>query len=119
DLTPDLAALLDPSQVFGVACAAGSPASYGAGLARSKGIPAVTGLGEAVLGVPEGMELLIDGEAGLLHGEASREIWAAYRFRVSALEVTATRARSRAAEPAVTTDGERVEVLVLADDPAE
>ncbi len=119
DLTPDVAALLDPSQVFGVACAAGGPASYGAGVARSKGIPAVTGLGEAVLGVPEGMELLIDGEAGLLYGEASREIGAAYRFRASDLEATARRARSRVADPAVTRDGERVEVLVMAGDPAE
>jgi dihydroxyacetone kinase DhaKLM complex PTS-EIIA-like component DhaM/phosphohistidine swiveling domain-containing protein len=117
DLTPDVAALLDPSQVFGVACAAGGPASYGAGVARSKGIPAVTGLGEAVLGVPEGMELLIDGEAGLLYGEASREIGAAYRFRASDLEATARRARSRVADPAVTRDGERVEVLVMAGDP--
>jgi phosphocarrier protein FPr len=119
ELTPDMAARLDPSQVFGVASAAGSPASPGPGIARSKGIPAVTGLGEAVLGVPEGMELLIDGEAGLLYGEASREIGAAYRFRASDLEATARRGRSRAAEPAVTRDGERVEVLVMAGDPAE
>lgn len=118
DLTPDVVALLDPSHVFGVACAAGSPASYGAGVARSKGVPAVTGLGDAVLGVPEGMELLIDGEAGLLYGEASREIGAAYRFRASALEDNARRARSRAAEPAVTRDGERVEVRVPVPDPA-
>ncbi|MEA2502455.1 MAG: multiphosphoryl transfer protein [Actinomycetota bacterium] len=118
DLTPGEAALLDPSQVFGVASAAGAPTSPGAVVARSKGIPAVTGLGEAVLGVPEGMELLIDGEAGLLYGEASREIGAAYRFRVSVLEATATRAHTRAAEPAVTRDGERVEVLALPADPA-
>jgi PTS hybrid protein len=118
DLTPDVVGLLDPSQVFGIGCAAGSPASYGAGVARSKGVPAVTGLGDAVLGVPEGMELLIDGEAGLLYGEASREIGAAYRFRASVLEDSARRARSRAAEPAVTRDGERVEVRVLVPDPA-
>lgn len=119
DLTPGEAALLDPSQVFGVASAAGAPTSRGAVVARSKGIPAVTGLGQAVLGVPEGMELLIDGEAGLLYGEASREIGAAYRFRVSVLEATATRARTRAGEPAVTRDGERVEVLALPADPAD
>jgi dihydroxyacetone kinase phosphotransfer subunit len=119
DLTPGEAALLEPSQVFGVASAAGAPTSPGAVVARSKGIPAVTGLGKAVLGVPEGMELLIDGEAGLLYGEASREIGAAYRFRVSVLEATATRARTRAGEPAVTGDGERVEVLALPADPAE
>jgi phosphocarrier protein FPr len=111
DLTEDEAVLLDPSQVFGVAAAEGVPTSPGAVAARSKGIPAVTGLGEAVLGVPEGMELLIDGEAGLLYGEASREIGAAYRFRASALQESAKRARSRAAEPAVTRDGERVEVV--------
>jgi dihydroxyacetone kinase phosphotransfer subunit len=114
DLTEGEAALLDPSQVFGVASAGGAPTSPGAVVARSRGIPAVTGLGEAVLGVPEGMELLIDGEAGLLYGEASREIGAAYRFRASDLEETARRARSRAAEPAVTRDGVRVEVVALA-----
>ena len=113
DLAPDLVPLLDPSQVLGVACVAGSPASPGACIARSTGIPAVTGLGEAVLGVPEGMELLIDGEAGLLYGEASREIGAAYRFRASDLEATARRARSRVAEPAVTRDGIRIEVVAL------
>jgi PTS hybrid protein len=118
DLTPEVAALLDPSQVFGVACAAGSPASYGAGVARSKGIPAVTGLGDSVLSVPEEMELLIDGEAGLLYGEASREIGAAYRFRASALEDSARRARSRVAEPAVTRDGVRVEVRIPVPDQA-
>ena len=106
DLTPGEAALLDPSQVFGVASAAGAPTSPGAVAARSKGIPAVTGLGEAVLGVPEGMELLIDGEAGLLYGEASREIGAAYRFRVSVLEATATRARTRAGDPEVRRRGQ-------------
>jgi phosphoenolpyruvate-protein kinase (PTS system EI component) len=119
DLTPGEAALLDPSQVLGVASAAGGPTSPGAVVARSKGMAAVTGLGEVVLGVPEGMELLIDGEAGLLYGEASREIAAAYRFRASALDATARRAHSRVAEPAVTKDGERVEVLVLAADPLD
>jgi phosphoenolpyruvate-protein kinase (PTS system EI component) len=113
DLTEGEAARLDPLQVFGVASAAGTPTSPGAVAARSKGIPAVTGLGEVVLSVPEGMELLIDGEAGLLYGEASREIGAAYRFRASVLQDAAMRARSRAAEPAATRDGERVEVVAL------
>src|SRR5438309_1515601 len=47
DLTAGEAALLDPPQVFGVASAGGTPTSPGAVVARSKGIPAVTGLGEA------------------------------------------------------------------------
>jgi dihydroxyacetone kinase phosphotransfer subunit len=83
-LSADEATLLDPSVVFGVAAAAGDPATPGAAVARSRGIPAVTGLGEAIFGIPEGMELLVDGEAGLLYGEASREIGAAYRFRAAA-----------------------------------
>src|SRR5207253_9709212 len=94
--------------------APGTRPSPGAAASGWKGSPAVTGLTEAVLGVPEGMELLIDGEAGLLYGEASREIGAAYRFRASDLEATARRALSRVAEPAVTRDGKRVEVLVMA-----
>ena len=115
-LSPAEATLLDPSVVFGVAAAGGDPAAHGAAVARSLGIPAVTGLGEAIFGVPEGMELLLDGEAGLLYGEASREIGAAYRFRAAALEATDARARGRAGEPALTVDGELVRIIVAATD---
>ncbi|HJW75153.1 MAG TPA: dihydroxyacetone kinase phosphoryl donor subunit DhaM, partial [Thermoleophilia bacterium] len=64
DLTPAQTAALDRSLVRGIACAGGAPTSHSAILARSFGIPAVVALGEALLAVPEGTRLVLDGEAG-------------------------------------------------------
>src|SRR5205823_4690263 len=80
-------------------------------LARSLGIPAAVGLGEALLRVPEGTELLLDGDAGIVHVEPAEELAAEYRERAAAREQSARAARAAAADPAVTRDGRRIEVV--------
>lgn len=66
DLTPADTAGLDPSVVQGIATSLGGPTSHSAVLARSLGIPAVVGLGEAALGIAEGTTVIVDGEGGTL-----------------------------------------------------
>jgi phosphotransferase system enzyme I (PtsI) len=63
-LTPSDTAGLDPGVVAGIATARGGRTSHAAIIARSLAIPAVVGTGEALLGIPEGSEVLVDGEAG-------------------------------------------------------
>ena len=63
-LTPSDTAGLDPGAVAGIATARGGRTSHAAIIARSLAIPAVVGAGEALLGIPEGSEVLVDGEAG-------------------------------------------------------
>jgi phosphotransferase system enzyme I (PtsI) len=63
-LTPSDTAGLDPGAVAGIATARGGRTSHAAIIARSLAIPAVVGTGEALLGIPEGSEVLVDGEAG-------------------------------------------------------
>jgi phosphocarrier protein FPr len=111
DLTPADTASLDRELVLGVATAGGSPTSHSAILARSLGIPAAVGLGEALLGVPEGTELLLDGDAGVVNVEPSEELAAESKRRAAAQEQTTRSARAAAAEPAVTRDGRRIEVV--------
>ena len=111
DLTPADTASLDRKLALGVATAGGSPTSHSAILARSLGIPAAVGLGEALLSVPEGTELLLDGDAGVVNVEPSEELAAEYQRRAAAREETARSARAAAAEPAVTRDGRRIEVV--------
>jgi multiphosphoryl transfer protein len=111
DLTPADTASLDRELALGIATAAGSPTSHSAILARSLGIPAAVGLGEGLLSVPEGTELLLDGDAGTVHVEPDAELAGEYKRRSAERERAAQSARAAAAEPAVTLDGRRIEVV--------
>ena len=111
DLTPADTASLDRELALGIAAAVGSPTSHSAILARSLGIPAAVGLGEGLLSIPEGTELLLDGDAGTVHVEPAAELAGEYKRRAAAREQAARSARAAAAGPAVTRDGHRIEVV--------
>jgi phosphoenolpyruvate-protein phosphotransferase/dihydroxyacetone kinase phosphotransfer subunit len=111
DLTPGDTASLDRELAQGIATAAGSPTSHSAILARSLAIPAAVGLGEALLSVPEGTELLLDGDAGTVHVEPDAGVAGEYKQRAARKQEEARTARAAAAEPAVTRDGRRIEVV--------
>jgi phosphocarrier protein FPr len=111
DLTPADTVALDRELAYGIATAAGSPTSHSAILARSLGIPAAVGLGEALLQVPEGTELLLDGDAGTVYVEPAEELAAEYARRSAAREESAREAYTHAAKPALTHDGRRIEVV--------
>src|SRR5436190_5050594 len=119
ELTPADTATLDRNLVLGIATAAGSPTSHSAILARSLGIPAAVGLGEALLDVPEGTELLLDGDAGTVEVEPAEELLAEYERRAAERERSARRARAAAAEPAVTRGGRRIEVVANIGSPED
>ncbi|MET0260564.1 MAG: phosphoenolpyruvate--protein phosphotransferase, partial [Gaiellaceae bacterium] len=111
DLTPADTAGLDRDLARGIATAAGSPTSHSAILARSLGIPAAVGLGETLLELREGTELLLDGDAGAVYVEPPAELVAEYARRSAERDEEAREARARAAEPALTRDGQAVEVV--------
>lgn len=111
DLAPADTASLNPQMVQGIATALGGPTSHSAILARSLGIPAVVGLGEKLLEIAEGTELLLDGEAGtiLMAPDAAARAEFLHR-RLAAQEATA-QALALSAEYAVTRDGTRIEIV--------
>jgi phosphoenolpyruvate-protein phosphotransferase len=111
DLTPADTASLDRGLAQGIATAAGSPTSHSAILARSLGIPAAVGLGEALLEVPEETALLLDGDAGVVYLEPEAELVAEYERKSAAREEAGREARAQAAQPALTRDGQRIEVV--------
>jgi phosphoenolpyruvate-protein phosphotransferase/dihydroxyacetone kinase phosphotransfer subunit len=119
DLAPADTASLDRKLALGIATAAGSPTSHSAILARSLGIPAAVGLGEALLKVPDGTELLLDGDAGTVHVEPAEEIVDEYECRAARHQEEARTARAAAAEPALTRDGRRIEVVANIGSPDE
>ncbi len=110
DLTPTDTASLDRSRVLGFATTLGGATSHVAILARSLGIPAVIGTDARALGIADGTTVVLDGTAGTITLQPSAENVAEIRERQSLIEQRRTLDAERAAEPATTTDGHRVEV---------
>lgn len=114
DLGPgDVAEL--PAEVRAVALAAGSPDSHAAIVARSIGLPMVVSLGPAVLRLRPGRRLLVDGTSGtVVVTPASR--------RLSAIPAGASVSAAQSvgdAGPALTSDGQRIQVLANVAGPSE
>ncbi|MEU4221899.1 phosphoenolpyruvate--protein phosphotransferase, partial [Actinoplanes sp. NPDC026623] len=119
ELTPAEAAGLDPGRVAGVLLAYGSPTSHGAILARARGVPTVVGLGPAVLGIPAGTPVALDGGTGEVVVAPDEPVLAAFRARAAEQASRRERARARAGAPAVTLDGVPVAVGANVGSPAD
>ncbi len=111
ELTPGDAATLDPALVTGIATAHGTATAHAAILARALGLPAVVGLGDAILQITEGTTVLIDGEAGTLQVDPPDDAKRDAADRRERAERRRVSARERAHEPGATRDGTRIEVF--------
>ncbi len=110
DLSPSDTALLDPALILGFCTAGGGPTSHTAIIARSLGIPAIVAAGPRALEIAEGTSAILDGDAGNLYLEPSKEdVDTASNAKQLLEDVRQAEYRTRY-EPALTLDGERVEV---------
>jgi phosphoenolpyruvate-protein phosphotransferase len=110
DLAPSETAGLDPANVIAFCTAEGGPTSHSAILARALGIPAVVGLGESILAVEPGTLLLVDGAQGEVWVAPDAGTMEAFGARMSAERALRARYIEQAEQPALTRDGQRVEV---------
>ncbi|QJC53891.1 phosphoenolpyruvate--protein phosphotransferase [Paenibacillus albicereus] len=110
DLTPSDTAALDPAEVAGFATAAGGRTSHSAIIARSVGVAAAVGAGEALADIRDGQTVVVDGFSGEIVMNPSPEQLERYRalqerHRRALAENEAYRGR-----PSVTADGAAVEL---------
>ncbi|BCJ56135.1 hypothetical protein Asp14428_76100 [Actinoplanes sp. NBRC 14428] len=105
DLAPADVAGLDLGRVGGILLAGGSPTSHAAILARTRGIPAVVGVGPALLDVADGTPVALDGASGEVVVDPSGPVLDGLRARAAEQASGRARARARATEAAVTRDG--------------
>ena len=110
ELTPGQTAGFDRAEVRGIATARGSATSHAAILARSFGIPAVVGLGQALLGLDEGIPLALDGTEGTVVVDPPEGLRAEFEERQAEAEASRRAAVAAAAAPATTREGVGVEV---------
>ena len=119
ELTPGQTAGLDPAVTHGIATARGGVTGHAAILARALGIPAVTGLGKALLAVPAGTDVILDGAEGTLTVAPGPEALQRAAERRDADAAGRAAALERAAEPGALADGRRVEVFANVGGAAE
>jgi phosphocarrier protein FPr len=110
DLAPSDTARFDPKRILGFCTAAGGPTSHTAIIARSLDMPALVGAGPALSAAQNGTTAILDGSTGRLYlAPDAASLTAASTFRSEL-------ARQHAAEdqacyqPALLTDGHRVEI---------
>jgi len=110
DLTPAETSHFEPATVLGICTAAGGPTSHTAILARELDIPAVVGLGNGVLALRDGQQIILDGESGKVFVDPESELVNQYSIKAEALQQTKNKARLERAARAITRDGRTVEI---------
>ena len=111
DLTPAETARLDSSMVLGICTALGGVVSHAAILARSMGIPAVTGLGNEVLNLSNGILVVMDGGSGDVWVNPLKKVVDDYTHRANAARAAKAEAQAKSQPPAITRDEHRVDVM--------
>ena len=110
DVTPSEVTRLHEAGAAAVVTSGGSPTAHAAIIARSLGLPMVTGVGGALAGVADGTTLLVDADAGQVTVSPDDESQQRFRARLEAAELHRRRLRAAASEPVVRRDGTRVRI---------
>ena len=95
----------------GIATAHGTATAHAAILARALGLPAVVGLGDVILQILDGTTVLLDGEAGTLRVDPTKDVLTDATERRERADQRRASARERAHETGATRDGTRIEVF--------
>jgi phosphoenolpyruvate-protein phosphotransferase len=106
-------------QIVGIVLAQSGTTAHAAIVARSLGIPLVTGVGATALEIPDGEQIAVDADRGLVLRNFSPATRVQFRGRIERARSDAERALSERHEPAVTRDGRAVRLLANAGTRAE
>ncbi|HUK12548.1 MAG TPA: phosphoenolpyruvate--protein phosphotransferase [Thermoanaerobaculaceae bacterium] len=110
ELSPAQFLALDSARLKGLVLARGGVTSHTVVLARARGVPCVTGAGDAVRALRAGQDVIVDGERGLVVADPAPEVVRFYAAQAAALGAERARLAAAAARPAATAEGRRVEV---------
>ncbi|HEY0733528.1 MAG TPA: phosphoenolpyruvate--protein phosphotransferase [Herpetosiphonaceae bacterium] len=119
DLTPAQTASLRGLGIAGFATAGGTATGHVAILARALDIPAIVGLSDALLELPDGATAILDAAEGLLIVEPDEEELATYSALYTSRQEDAERRHGLLSLPAETSDGQRVELWANIGHPDE
>jgi multiphosphoryl transfer protein len=111
ELTPTQTAQLDLEQVLGLVTISGGPTSHSAILARSLGIPAVSGAPSSLLAFSQDVTVVIDGLRGAVWVNPDAQLLADLEQRRAAWLAQRQQLLKESEQLALTADGHRIEVV--------
>jgi phosphotransferase system enzyme I (PtsI) len=118
ELTPSRFLEIDWTRYVGAATRGGSAAGHVALLARARGTPLIVGLEAGFKSLRDGMLAVLDAEQGRLILDPTPDTLARTRSRQHAVAAQAEASVRFLDRPALTANGERVQVAINVDDPA-
>ena len=119
ELTPADTAQMDPARIGGMATALGGPQGHAAIMARSLGLPAVTGVPDLIHKVHPGDRLVIDGTNGRVVTNPDPKTLAHYELRRAELQRRKRQLGRLRSLPAVTRDKVLITLKVNIELPSE
>ena len=119
ELTPADIAQMDPARISGMATALGGPQGHAAIMARSLGLPAVTGVPDLIHKVRTGDRLVIDGTNGRVVTNPDPKTLAHYELRRAELQRRKRQLGRLRSLPAVTRDKVLITLKVNIELPGE
>ncbi len=111
DLTPSDILQFDQSKVVGFATVCGGSTSHVAILARSMGIPAIAGISDVALQIPNGTQVILDAEDGSLISAPSEEKIVIAKKMQAKFEAKLKEALESSMETTFTKDQHRIKVV--------
>lgn len=117
-LTPSRFLSVDWQKVRGLVLENGSPSSHVAMLARARGLPMAVGLGEEILRLVSGEQVVLDAEAGTVQRGLESDELKQIRRQIEDRARRSERQASLLPMPAITRSGAHVTVCINVDDPA-
>lgn len=110
-LYPSHLAALDIDKIAGIVMAGGGPTAHVALLAAAMNVPMLAGVGDALTAVPEGIEAILDADAGVLDFAPTPQRLETVRAAAADAARVRTQDVAAAARPADTIDGVRIAVF--------
>ncbi|PJM78775.1 phosphoenolpyruvate--protein phosphotransferase [Bifidobacterium scaligerum] len=119
DLAPSETVQLDRAKVLGFVTAKGSANSHTAILARTMGLPAIIGIGDAFDPADDGHTAVIDGTSGLVFVDPDEKTLAEYRGRKAKYEEHLRLLQELKGKPTETKSGQKVRLYANIGRPSD
>jgi phosphoenolpyruvate-protein phosphotransferase len=119
EILPSQAVMFERLPVAGIMTESGGTTGHAAILARSLGIPAVSGLDGQIRAVQTGDMVVLDGREGVVHVNPGPEVESAYRKLQREYVHLRDRLVENRDQPAVSLDGASVELMANVNGPAD
>ncbi len=119
ELSPSDTASFDPERVLGFGIVEGGPTSHIAILARALGIPAIVGVDESMLALEEKTPVILNGNDGTLTVNPAADVLERAKITQRRWLEYRRFAQEQSALPAVSLDGQRVDVTANAGSVAD